>query len=175
MLQHLLREESIGINFQAETRNQALERMIDLLPKHSFKPEQKRDLLDLMIERENFGTTATGEGVALPHCIFSGASFPLASLGISREGVKYPSLGGEPVYLIFMVILPELEDTRKLKAQVLQLATQIFYDKFLRERLKIATSQEEAYEILLRESNYSFPVLQNSQIQSSFFNQPAVV
>lgn len=155
MFQHLLREESIKVHLDVPNREAALAELIAILPSWGVTSKQKGSLLELLLQRERFGTTAIGDGIALPHCVFSGISYPLASLGLSRKGIPYPSLDGEPVNLVFLAVFPDHEEySHSEKRRDLHDAENFFRDRFLRERLKISESPEEAYEIILRESRY---------------------
>ncbi|MBI3307547.1 MAG: PTS sugar transporter subunit IIA [Candidatus Omnitrophica bacterium] len=153
MFQQLLLEESIGIGLKAENQKQALKQMVDLLPQWGLKESTKAELLERLLERERFGTTAIGDGIALPRCIFSGVQYPLAALAISREGIHYPSLDGELVHIIFLLVLPEREESQQHKERILHIAESFFRDRFLCERIKIAEHPEEVYELLLREGS----------------------
>ncbi len=161
MFQHLLREEAVGLRLEAPNREAALAELIALLPSQFLPSRKKADLLDLLLQRERFGTTATGEGVALPHCIFSEASIPIASLGISRKGIAYPSLDGTPVHIIFLVVFPEKSDLDADRYRILREAETFFRDRFLMERLKISETPEEVCEIIFREANHQFDSSQN--------------
>ena len=152
MLRHLLREEAIKIGFEALDREDAFKKLIALIPAWSVKSQDRRKIFELLMNREKIGTTAMGEGICLPNCILGGVSVPLAVLGISRAGVAFPSLDGEPVHIFFLLVLPASEDAGQMKARILHEAEGLFKDRFLRERLKIAESPEEAFEVILRES-----------------------
>lgn len=153
MFQQLLREESIGIGLTGENYEQALKGMIDLLPPWGLKGSAKAGLLTRLMDGERFATTAIGGGIALPRCIFSGVDFPLASLGVSRQGIAFSSLDGGLVHIVFLLVLPEREDSEQNKQRVLHVAELFFRDRFLRERIKIAERPEEIYELLLREGS----------------------
>ncbi|MBN1689259.1 MAG: PTS sugar transporter subunit IIA [Candidatus Omnitrophica bacterium] len=152
MLQHLLREESVKVGFEAASQEEAIRKLIDLLPSWGLSPEDRENVYSRILAREGYGTTAIGEGIALPHCIFAGVSLPLASLGISREGIDFPSLDGLPVHIAFLLVLPDTEDAGQMKSQILHSAGSFFRDRFWRERLKIAGSAQEAYELIVREA-----------------------
>lgn len=161
MFQHLLHEQSIRTHFEAPNREAALAELIALLPSRHLSPQQKGKLLDLLLQRENLGTTATGEGTALPHCSLSDIKVPFASLGISRKGISYPSLDGGPVYLLTLLVFPASEAFALRRYHILREVEALFRDRFLRERLKICDSPEEAYEIIRRES---FPISQTTNL-----------
>jgi len=153
MFHHLLREGTIRVGFEAPNREAALAELVALLPPEDLTAKQKGALLEGLLERERFGTTAVGEGLALPHCILPGISAPLAFLGISRKGIPFSSLDGNPVHLIFLVVIPEENQAREKKNQILHDASLFFRDSFWRERLKICATPEEAYEIVMREGS----------------------
>lgn len=152
MFQQLLREESICVGLKAENQKSAFKQLIDAIPAE-LSADQKEQLLNSLMAREKFGTTAIGDGVALPRAVSTDVSLPVAILGINREGIPFPSLDGSPVFIIFLLIWPDREERARERQQVLQNAENFFRDSFLRERIKIALNPEEVYEILLREGS----------------------
>ncbi len=153
MFQHLLREESIDLHFEAPNREAALAGMIALLPSRDLGPKQKAKLLELLLQRENLGTTALGDGFALPHGVLPGLSEPIASLAMSRKGIAYPSLDGAPVQLIFLTVFPEGADFLAKRYLVIHESENIFRDPFIRQRLQHCESREDVYGLLLQESS----------------------
>jgi mannitol/fructose-specific phosphotransferase system IIA component (Ntr-type) len=154
ILQRLLHEESVRIHLEAPNREAALAELIAGIPSKDVRSREKAQILELVLQRERFGTTAIGEGVALPHCIFAGIEEPLMLLGISRNGIGYPSLDGQPVHFIFMMVFPERYLGSPERHQILREAESVFKDRFLKERLKICDTREEAYEIFNREAEH---------------------
>ena len=101
-----------------------------------------------LCERERLGSTALGQGVALPH-----ARVPLLRriyLSIARapKGLDFESPDGEPVYLIFTVLAPEEVSDLYLRC-LSHLARMLKQDAF-REALLSARTQEEIIEIIRR-------------------------
>lgn len=154
MFQQLLREEDIQIGLKAKDVESAFQQMIDKVPGWSLSFSEKKAILKALLTRERFGTTALGDGVALPRCQFAGIQYPRALLGISQEGIPFPSLDGAPVYVIFMLVWPEADPSDFEKQRVLHSAEVFFRDRFLRERIKLAQSREEVLEVILREAEY---------------------
>lgn len=69
------------------------------------KPEVSKDaLLDSLWERERQMTTGIALGVALPHTHISGIGSTLGVLGLSKAGIEYNSLDGEPVHVVFFLV-----------------------------------------------------------------------
>jgi PTS system fructose-specific IIC component/PTS system nitrogen regulatory IIA component len=49
-------------------------------------------------------STGIKRGIALPHGKAAGITGILGAIGISKRGIDYSSLDGEPVYLVFMLV-----------------------------------------------------------------------
>lgn len=61
-------------------------------------------------QRETFGgTTAIGEGIALPHAVNAGVSAPGISALTLRRGVDWGAPDGRPVDLLFMIAVPQMK------------------------------------------------------------------
>lgn len=69
----------------------------------------------VLVERERLGSTALGEGVALPHARVPLLSRILVSVARSREGLSFESPDGRPVHLIFTILAPEEEQALYLR------------------------------------------------------------
>jgi PTS system fructose-specific IIC component/PTS system nitrogen regulatory IIA component len=57
-------------------------------------------------------STGIKKGIAIPHGSTDVVSTVSGVLGISRTGIDYDALDGEPVYLLFLIIAPR-KDTEK--------------------------------------------------------------
>ena len=145
MLQRLLHEESVKIHLDAPNREAALAELIASIPSTTLSSRKKSQILELILQRERFGTTAIGEGAAMPHCVSSGFEDPIFLLGISRKGIHYPSLDGQPVHVIFMGIFPENYLAQPERLQILRETEIVLRDRYLKERLKSSHSPEQAY------------------------------
>lgn len=65
------------------------------------------DILTSLVNREKLGSTALGKGVAIPHGRMRGTEESVAALLILDQGVDFDSNDGEPVDLIFGLIVPQ--------------------------------------------------------------------
>jgi nitrogen PTS system EIIA component len=150
-----LREDLVRMPLAATSCEGALVELIAMLPASRFNAQQKSHLLEILLQREYFETTAVGGQVALPHCVLPGAQEPVSALGISRKGIAYSSDDSQPVHFVLLTIFPE-RVTPAERYDFLLSAQNFFQDPFLRERLKIAETSEEAFEILSREAQTIF-------------------
>jgi mannitol/fructose-specific phosphotransferase system IIA component (Ntr-type) len=64
----------------------------------------KEALLENLWQRERLMTTGIALGVALPHTNMEGIGPTIGVLGISRKGIEYNSLDGEPVHVVFFLV-----------------------------------------------------------------------
>ena len=64
------------------------------------------ELYRLLLEREKLGTTALGEGVAVPHCKMRGLDEVVVAVGTFSKGIEFEAADGKPVQLLFLVISP---------------------------------------------------------------------
>ena len=99
----LLSEEMVMPEITSADRNSALEEMVRFL-KGKDKIRKDKELFEKLIQREKLGSTAIGDGIAIPHCKLREAESPLLVLGISRKGVRFEALDGKPTHLFFLVI-----------------------------------------------------------------------
>lgn len=152
MFQQLLHEQTIKTSLEAGSREAAFAELTALLPAWTISGRQKSEILELLLQRELFDSTFTGNDLAMPHCFFGGLPYPVCALGISRKGVPYQQ-GTESklAHFVFLTIFPE---DRSGYPAVFHYVQKFFSDPFLRERLKIADSSEEVFEILIRESQF---------------------
>ncbi|KKU82440.1 MAG: hypothetical protein UY09_C0014G0001, partial [Parcubacteria group bacterium GW2011_GWA2_47_8] len=74
--------------------------------------------------------TGIGQGVAIPHAKSEDVSKIVASLGISKAGIDFDSLDGEPVYIIFLMVAPPESISEHLQA--IAKISRLLKDKFFR-------------------------------------------
>ena len=105
----------------------------------------------VLSERERLGSTAIGDGIAIPHGKLRGVNRIVGAFGRSRKGVDFDSLDGNLTHLFFVLIAPEESTSLHLKA--LARVSRLFRDNSFRERLQAAESPEELYNIIVEEDS----------------------
>jgi len=88
---------------ECENVESVLKEMVKFLKKND-KISKEKELYEKLAQREKLGTTAIGEGVAIPHCKLKGLRNPVVMLGISKKSVDFCSLDGKPSHIFFMVV-----------------------------------------------------------------------
>ncbi len=65
------------------------------------------DVVRAIQKREALGSTGIGRGVAIPHTKHSCVDRLVGTVGVSKQGVAFDSLDGEPVYVFVLLISPQ--------------------------------------------------------------------
>lgn len=104
------------LEIKSKKRDEILKEMVGFL-KQRGKIAKERELYDKLHQREELGSTAIGDGVAIPHCKIKGVKEPIVMLAVSKEGVDFQSLDGNPTFVFFLVV--SSPDNPSLNLQIL--------------------------------------------------------
>jgi len=151
-----IQEENIVTDFQAESKEEALERLVDLMISSQHMPGDARGpLLESVLAREGQGSTCLGGGLAVPHGILPEGHSMVGMLAVSREGLAIPTPDGVPVHC--MVLLGTSPEERDRHLQVLAaLARTVGMNPTFRARLIKAKSPAHASELLHGDESEGF-------------------
>jgi nitrogen PTS system EIIA component len=105
----------------------------------------------VLAERERLGSTAIGDGIAIPHGKIRGVNRIVGAFGRHLKGVEFDSLDGNPTHLFFVLVAPEESTSLHLKA--LARVSRLFRDTAFRERLEAAATAEELYSLIVEEDS----------------------
>jgi len=70
-------------------------------------------------------------------------------MGISKEGIDFKSLDGQPTYIFFLLIAPA--DNPGMHLKILAKISRLLDDKFVRERLRAGKDAKEIIKIIYDE------------------------
>lgn len=98
-----------------------------------------------LIERERLGSTGIGHGVAIPHCRVAGCKKITGALLSLKDQVDFDAIDGEPVDLIFALVVPDEQNEEHLKA--LSAIAGLMEQSDIRARLRAADSSRDLYEL----------------------------
>ncbi len=147
----LLEKENILLDMKSRDKKSAIKELIKLLV-DSGKARDGDEVFNAVYEREKIGSTGIGQNVAIPHGKTNAVKSIVGAIGISKKGVEFQSLDGEPVNIIFLLVGPEDISGEHLKA--LARVARLFKDKFFRDALKNAESVDRIIEIIKKEDVY---------------------
>jgi nitrogen PTS system EIIA component len=69
-----------------------------------------------LLKREDLGSTGTGGGIAIPHARIVGLEKPRGLLARLKQPIDFDSIDGEPVDLVFVLLLPANVEAGQLGA-----------------------------------------------------------
>jgi mannitol/fructose-specific phosphotransferase system IIA component (Ntr-type) len=95
----------IDLDLKAQTKEEALREMVDLLD----VGEKSAELYGLLKKRENLGSTGIGKGVAIPHCRSLVVDRLRVVYGRKQGGLAFGAVDGKPVHHLFLIVAPPVE------------------------------------------------------------------
>jgi len=141
----LLKKEGILLNIASESKDEAFEILIDLQEK-SGNISDREEYKKAIFAREAQGTTAIGEGLAIPHAKNKAVKTPGLVAITVPGGVDCNSMDGEPTNLIFMIAAPE--NGGDVHLEVLANLNKILMNPAFRAKLLAAKTPEEFIKII---------------------------
>jgi PTS system nitrogen regulatory IIA component len=109
-----LGEEHIVTDIGRCDKFRAIECLVDRAVKVLDRVD-KSDVLRIIMEREELGSTGIGGGVAIPHGKLPQLDRMTILVGRSREGVDFDAIDNAPVNIIFLLLAPDDAATVYLK------------------------------------------------------------
>ena len=106
-------------------------------------------LVEVLWERERLGSTAIGDGIAIPHGKLLGLQGVIGAFGRHVAGVDFDSLDGSPTHLFFLLVAPEDSVGQHLKA--LARVSRLLKDRPFRDKLIAATDRTELFRLIREE------------------------
>ena len=101
------------------------------------------ELFTRLVNREKIGTTAIGEGIAIPHCRLDGCDSIIGGLFTVREPIDFHAFDKMPVKVLFVLLVPT--DEVKEHLEVLAMLAQRFESQDYRNSLITAKQNEDLY------------------------------
>ncbi len=141
----ILDRNTTRTDVDAQSRKRAIEIAADLLA-DQHDDLTARTLFDELMNRERLGSTALGDGVAIPHCRTGCEGIHAAFLRL-QEPVDYDAPDGAPVDLLFVLVVPPEESSAHL--EVLASLARLFQDPENRQALRAQASDGDLYRKLV--------------------------
>lgn len=158
----LLKKESILLNASPKSKAEAIDMLVDLQVKGgniSDKEEYKKGIL----AREDKGSTAVGEGVAIPHAKSEAVKAPSLAAVTVPTGVDYEALDDEPSNLLFMIAAPNDGDVH---LDVLSRLMTLIMDEDFRKKLLNAKNADEFLTIIDQMEKEKYPDEPTPEVKS---------
>jgi fructose-specific phosphotransferase system IIA component len=147
-ISEVLDPKAIKIGLVATTKEESLKELVGILSEVENIGDSK-SILKALVERESLGSTGIGQGIAIPHGKTDKVSRLVAVLGISKHGVNFDALDGEPVYIFFLLVAPKETAGPHLKA--LAQISRLLRDSYFCELIRKCKTEQEVFTLIKNE------------------------
>lgn len=141
----LLKKESIELGVKVSGKEEAIDKLIGLMAAGG-RLNDKAGYKEGILAREALGSTAVGEGIAIPHAKVAAVKEPGLAAMVVPDGVDYEAFDGSLANLIFMIAAPEGEADVHLEA--LSRLSTLLMDPDFKNDLIHAESKEEFLKLI---------------------------
>src|SRR4030042_3318168 len=127
-----LSKKAVKVDLQARDKEGVIKELVDLIINTGeVKPKDRDSLIKILLDRESLGSTGIGQGIGIPHGKSPCVKRLTGAVGISKQGVNFDSLDGEPAYIFFLLLAPQESAGPHLKA--LGRISRVFKEKYFRD------------------------------------------
>ena len=140
----VLEKVAILADLKAQNKKGILEELV--APVAEIAGVQQEDLVKVLLERERLGSTGIGGGIGIPHGKMKDLDSLVLGFGLSRKGVDFESLDGEPAHIFFLLLTPENSTCLHLK--LLARISRILKNEPFKDRLLDASDRDEILSII---------------------------
>jgi len=160
-LSDLLNEEAISLSLQARDKESSIKELVQLL-ESAHHVDTKGEILSKVLQRESMMSTGVGNGVAIPHGKTRLLDQLVAACGISRAGIDFDSMDGEPATLFILLVSPE--NLRGPHVKALANVSRLLKEESVRDSLRQSESAA-GFLATLREAEAHFLRMEPSSPQ----------
>ena len=139
--------DAIVPELTATTKEGVIREMVESLRTAGyFKASEPDDIVRAILKRELLGSTGIGRGVAIPHTKHNSVERLIGTVALSKPGVAFESLDGEPVHVFVLLISPQDRPGDHLRA--LENVSRSLRDDGFVHSLEKATTRETVWSLL---------------------------
>ena len=138
--------DAITPDLQATTKEGVIREMVESLRNAGYFKGETEDLVKAVLKRELLGSTGIGRGVAIPHTKHTSVERLIGTVALSKVGVSFDSLDGEPVHVFVLLISPQDRPGDHLRA-LENVSRSLRDDAFVRA-LRQAPTREAVWALL---------------------------
>lgn len=150
----LLKKDSVSLGVKVDSKDAAINYLVDLHARVGNITD-KAVFKEGIVKREENGSTAIGEGIAIPHAKNKAVTKAGLAAMTVPEGVDYDSLDGQPTNLIFMIAAPE--GGSDVHLEVLSRLSMLLIDEDFRKELLASKNVEEFLKVCDKYEAAKFP------------------
>ncbi len=150
----LLKKDGVSLGVRVDSKDAAINYLVDLHAKVGNITD-KAVFKEGIVKREESGSTAIGEGIAIPHAKNKAVTKAGLAAMTVPEGVDYNSLDGQPTNLIFMIAAPE--GGSDVHLEVLSRLSMLLIDEDFRKELLASKNVDEFLKVCDKYEAAKFP------------------
>lgn len=144
-IRDLLKKELMILDLNANSKEEVIDELANKFYEKGYV-ESKEEFAKGLREREQEGSTALGDGVAIPHSKNKTVKEPAVLFARKKDGLDYEALDGEDTYVFFAIAAPDGENN--LHVQTLaELSKMIMKGGFV-DDLKTVNTPDEVYSVI---------------------------
>lgn len=137
----ILNPSDVLLDLDVPTKKRALEDISRFVgARHGLVDE---DVYASLVEREEIGSTALGQGFAIPHARVPGLSRPVAAFVRMKLAIPFDAPDGKPASDMLVILVPQHATEAHLL--LLAQAAEMFCDPSFRERLRTSVDAPEVH------------------------------
>src|SRR5262249_53048378 len=139
--------EAILVDLQATEKEAAIREVVySLRDAGSLTDGDVESVIRAILNREELGSTGIGQGVAVPHTRHPKVDRLVGTVALSRKGVDFAALDGEPVDILFLLVSPPNQPGDHLRA-LEKISSQLKNERFV-SFLRQARNRRDVEELL---------------------------
>lgn len=138
-LNNFLKDESMIISCQSKSKKSVLE-LISKTASNMSKTNQDI-VFEKLYEREKLGTTAFGNGIAIPHARIDNLSNAMIIILMLETAIDFDSNDGQKVDLIISLLAPN--DENEMHIKILSKIAEMLDDMTFREKMRNCNNKLE--------------------------------
>lgn len=143
----VLQKEAIIDDLKSQTKKGILEELV--VPLARLTGRDQKELVRVLMDRERLGSTGIGGGIGIPHGKIKDLESLFLGFGLSRKGVDFEAIDGQPTHIFFILVTPE--NSTGLHLKLLARISRILKNDHFKQRLQNATDHNEIFGIIKEE------------------------
>jgi nitrogen PTS system EIIA component len=141
---NFLTEESIIMDCDSKSQKNTLEVISNKMAE--LTSTNKDEIFQKLYDREKLGTTAFGNGIAIPHARIEGIQNAKIIILKLTEAIDFNSIDGNKVDIIMSLFVPN--DNNKMHVELLSNIASLLDNQVLREKIRTANTASDVMMII---------------------------
>ena len=141
---NFLTEESIIMDCDSKSQKNTLEVLSNKMAE--LTSTNKDEIFQKLYEREKLGTTAFGNGIAIPHARIEGIQNAKIIILKLTEAIDFNSIDGNKVDIVMSLFVPN--DNNEMHVELLSSIASLLDNQVFREKIRTANTASDVMMII---------------------------